>query len=293
MCIFITSTQQMIRILIDPSQFEVLPQQLGENPYIRGKVAHHDKKTHAQHRALAHALRGPSFVETLPDTKESLSDIVFCANGGLSLPRLGHPLVLLPQMKYAHRKRELPHLAHLFQCRGIPTVPYPGSETFEGQAELKWFHGGRKAIGGYGYRATKKAFSELDTFFRGLYGAKKAPEILTVKLQSPAFYHLDIAMMEFDDTRCVIHRRAVSARDLARIQDFLGAENVTVLDTEDVFCLNAIVDGSHVITHRLTDPAVKGTLEAATGRRVKQVDVSEFEKSGGSVRCMVFDLLIK
>jgi N-dimethylarginine dimethylaminohydrolase len=281
----------MIRILVDPSQFEVLPQQLGENPYIRGRLAHHEKKTHAQHRALTKAIQhSPIVVETLPDTKEELSDIVFVANGGLALPRLGRPLVLLPHMKYAHRRAELPHLAHLFQCQGIPTVPYPGKQPFEGQAELKWFHGGRKAIGGYGYRATKQAFAELDAFFRALYGAKNAPEVLTVKLLSPTYYHLDIAMLEFDDTKCVVHRRAVSAKDLARIQEFLGAENVTVIDTNDDFCLNAVVDGPVVITHRLTDPSVKPLLERVTKRRVKQVDVSEFEKSGGSVRCMVFDL---
>lgn len=280
----------MIRLLIDPTQFQVLPEQLGQNPYLRKSIPHHKKKTRAQHQAVARAFQhSPVVVEHIPSV-EPLPDIVFVANGGLALPRLGRPLVLLPNMKYAHRRAELVHLAHVFQCLRIPTLPYPGKQPFEGQAELKWFHGGRKAIGGYGQRATKQAFVELDQLFTKLYGARNKPELLVVKLVSPTYYHLDVAMLEFDDSKCVIHCRAVSERDLMRIQDFLGTENVTVIDTEDSFCLNEVVDGPNVITHRLTDPLIKPLLEQVTGRRVKQVDASEFEKSGGSVRCMVLDL---
>lgn len=278
----------MIRLLIDPTQFQVLPEQLGQNPYIRQPIPHHENKTHAQHQAVARAFQySHVHIEEIPSV-EPLPDIVFVANGGLSLPRLGHPLVLLPNMKYAHRRAELAHLAHIFQCLRIPTMVYPGKQPFEGQAELKWFDGGRKAIGGYGQRSTKRAFEELDQLFAKLY--KKKPTLLLVKLISPDYYHLDVAMLEFDDSKCIVHRRAVSPRDLKRIQDFLGAENVTVIDTEDSFCLNAVVDGPTVITHRLTDPAIRPLLERVTGRRVKQVDTSEFEKSGGSVRCMVLDL---
>ena len=281
----------MIRLLIDPSHFQVLPEQLGENPYIHGSLPHHERKTRAQHQAVARAFQhSPVMVERLPPTQTPLSDIVFVANGGLALPRLGRPLILLPNMKYAHRRAELPYLVRMFRALRIPTIPYPGRRPFEGQAELKWFHGGTKAIGGYGQRSTKQAFAELDHLFTRLYGAKEKPEILTVKLISPTYYHLDVAMLEFDDTKCVIHRRAVSPRDLSRIQAFLGVENVTVIDTEDSFCLNAVVDGPTLITHKLTDPAVKPLLERVTRRRVKQVDTSEFEKSGGSVRCMVLDL---
>jgi hypothetical protein len=40
----------------------------------------------------------------------------------------------------------------------------------------------------------------------------------------------------------------------------------------------------------MTDKAVKKVLEGVTGLRIREVDVSEFEKSGGSVRCMTLDL---
>ena len=72
-----------------------------------------------------------------------------------------------------------------------------------------------------------------------------------------------------------------------------GSSNVTVIDTSDSFCLNAVVEGSYVITHKLSDSSLKGRLESLTNRKVKEVDTSEFEKSGGSVRCMTLDIHMK
>jgi N-dimethylarginine dimethylaminohydrolase len=54
--------------------------------------------------------------------------------------------------------------------------------------------------------------------------------------------------------------------------------------------LNAVIDGDQMITHRLTDPALKPLFEQLTGRRVVQIPTPEFEESGGSVRCMTLDL---
>jgi N-dimethylarginine dimethylaminohydrolase len=67
---------------------------------------------------------------------------------------------------------------------------------------------------------------------------------------------------------------------------------VTVLDTLDSFCLNAIVDGKKLVTHKLQEVGLKERIEKITDKHIHEVETSEFEKSGGSVRCMVFDLYI-
>lgn len=281
----------MMRLMVDdPYTYEILPMQKGQNPYIDIQYdAAHNKTTISTqyHRVLAsfrEILLGP-----LPPRDVHLPDIVFVANGGLSLPRLGRALVVLPNMKFPQRQAELPSLREMFRILGIPTVDYPGREPFEGQAELKWFHGGKRCIGGYGHRASKKAFDELAVFFRKVYGAD-APEMLVVRLASPEFYHLDVAMFEHDDSKCILHRGAFSAASLKKIEQFLGADNVCVIDTDDHFCLNAVIDGDRVITHHLTDPKIKPLIEERTGRTVHQCATTEFEKSGGSVRCMTLDV---
>jgi N-dimethylarginine dimethylaminohydrolase len=281
----------MIRIFMDASRFEILPIQHGQNPYI--DISYDAKKYQRilkkQHDRVVDAFTAsPSIVGRLPAITCPLPDIVFVANAGLSLPRLSKPLLLLPNMKYKQRQAELPYLKKIYHDMKLETIDYPGKEPFEGQAELKWFDGGRKAICGYGHRSTKQTFVELDRFFEKMYGKEK-PTLLVVRLISPYYYHLDVAMLEYDE-KCIIHKRSVSPESLRKIEAFLGKENVTVIDTKDSFCLNAVVDGSHLITHKLSDPLLKGRLESLTNRKGKEIDTSEFEKSGGSVRCMTLDI---
>ena len=283
----------MIRIFMDASRFEILPMQHGQNPYI--DISYDAKKYQRilkkQHDRVVDAFTAsPSIIATLPQKTCPLPDIVFVANAGLSLPRLSKPLLLLPNMKYKQRKAELPYLKKIYHDMKLETIDYPGKEPFEGQAELKWFDGGRKAICGYGHRSTKQTFVELDRFFEKMYGKEK-PTLLVIRLISPYYYHLDVAMLEYDE-KCIIHKRSISPESLRKIESFLGKENVTVIDTKDSFCLNAVIDGSHLITHKLSDPLLKGRLESLTNRKVKEIDTSEFEKSGGSVRCMTLDIHI-
>ena len=264
--------------------------QQNQNPYID---IHHnvtDRVAMKQHAQLVKTLQSP-IVYRLPNTGVPLPDIVFLANGGLSLPRLPGPLVLLPNMKYEQRKAELPYLKAMYAKIGIPCMEYPGLEPFEGQAELKWFHGGTKAVCGYGFRSTKETFLELARFFKTLYG-KESPELLILPLASANYYHLDVAMLEYSDAKCIVHRGAFSERSMRKLIQFLGKEHVTVLDTEDSFCLNAVRDGPNLLTHRLTDPALKPLFERLTGCSVREINTSEFERSGGSVRCMTLDVYV-
>ena len=299
----------MLRIFIEPSKFTILPIQNNQNPYIDIDSKLHNQTIVKQHNLLRKAFRhSPQFLGVLPKYSanplgksfrhapklldkhsDNLPDIVFCANGGLSLPRLSGTVMLLPNMKYEQRRAELPYLKKIFNDFGIPTIDYPGTEVFEGQAELKWFDGGKKAVCGYGYRSTKRTFTELNDFFKQIYGAE-APELLVLKLMSPNYYHLDIAMLEFQDSKCIIHEQAFSANSIQKLQKFLGKENVFIINTPDLFCLNSVIDGKNLITHKLTDPSLKPLLERITGLSVMQVDTSEFEKSGGSVRCMTLDV---
>lgn len=281
----------MLRILIKPTTFIITPIQDKQNPYI--DITYHvDKKTVlSQHHQLEMELSN-TITYVIDHPQHVLPDIVFTANGGICLPRLPTPVILLPNMKYQQRKEEHDYLVKLYQNLHLRTLSFPGTEPFEGQAELKWFHRGTKAVCGYGHRSTKESFAILNRLFEKLYRAHHLapPTLLVLPLASPNYYHLDVAMLEYDDTKCIVHKRAFSASSLHKLQNFLGKENVQVIDTTDSFCLNAIQDGPNLITHQLV-PELKKKLEHITGKKVRMVDTSEFEKSGGSVRCMTLDIL--
>ena len=279
----------MLRICIKPTTFTILPIQDRQNPYVDIKHRVDRKKVTKQHDNLVNSFINVT-TYTIEDPADPLPDIVFVANGGLCLPRLGRPVILLPNMKYKQRKDELEYLEGIYGDMGLETLSFPGDEPFEGQAELKWFDGGKKAICGYGHRSTKKTFAILDNLFKKLYGRHK-PELLVIPLLSADYYHLDVAMLEFDDAKCIIHRGAFSEASIKKIQGFLGPENVFVIDTHDSFCLNAVVDGHNLITHTLSQ-TLKADLEKITNKNIIMVNTSEFEKSGGSVRCMTLDIFI-
>ena len=274
-----------MRLLIKPTTFDILPLQKGQNPYIepQNKLT---KKALVQHSALFENVKDAVVYEI--NGNPTLPDLVFVANGGFRL--WGIPLLILPTMKYQQRKDELPYLKGIFKDVGITTVEFPSSEPFEGQAEAKWFHEGKLLICGYGHRSTKKSFKVLGGMLKTIYEANgvAAPKLLVLPLESADYYHLDVAMLEFGDS-CIVHKRAFSPASIKKLKAALGSSNVHVIDTEDNFCLNAVVQGDELLTHKVSD-SLKGQLENITGLKVVQNDTSVFEKSGGSVRCMILDL---
>jgi N-dimethylarginine dimethylaminohydrolase len=282
----------MLRIHIKPTTFDIFPLQDGQNKYINRVVHVNKKKALEQHKNLVKSFKN-SITYTIEDPIDLIPDIVFTANGGLCLPRLPKPLIVLPYMKYQQRKDELKYLEEIYKNIHVETVPFPGNQSapFEGQAELKWFYGGTKAICGYGYRSTKKSFEIINTLFKKIYKSHKLepPELLVVKLESPDYYHLDVAMLDFHDKKCIVHKKAFSEASVKKMQAFLGEENVTVIDTPDNFCLNAVVEGDTLVTHMLKAP-LKSQLENITNKKIHMVDTSEFQKSGGSVRCMTLNI---
>jgi N-dimethylarginine dimethylaminohydrolase len=269
---------KVIRVCIQPNTFNITSMQDKQNPYIDIRHSVQGAEVKKEHDALV-GLYGNSVVVYRIETDDSLPDLVFVANGGLSLPRLPEPMIILPLMKYSQRKRELPYLKNIFDDLGVRRVVFPGPAPFEGQAEIKWFKGGELAVAGYGHRSTKKTFEILDKLLGKIYrkAGVNPPKILALPLESDDYYHLDVAMLEFGrlwtascPDECIVHKRAFSEKSIARLKEFLGAHAVHVIDTADSFCLNSVVDGKNLITHKITDPKAKEAIEYITGLKIRE-----------------------
>lgn len=277
----------MFRLLIRPTSYTITANQEKQNPYLVGTPTVNLKKAMHQHQQLQRMLHH-AYTATSP---YSLPDLVFVGNGGLSLPRLPRPTILLPNMKFKQRQDELQALIPIYEQLGLEILPFPNRSLFEGQADLRWFDGGLKAVGGYGHRSTRQGLETVKRLCMEIYQAHSlsVPEFLFLPIESEDYYHTDLALLSYDKSSCLVHRRAFSKKSIQRLQDFLGEGNVHVIDTMDNFCLNAVVEGNRLITHHIT-PSVQHLLEQITKKTVHMVDTSEFEKSGGSVRCMVLDI---
>ena len=286
---------RITRILIKPNTFNIYKYQKNQNPYIDIQHQVTLNKVMEQHNNLEKSLSS-KITYKIDNIQHNLPDIVFVANGGLCIPKITNT-VILPYMKYNQRQEELEYLKKIFKKINLDTIDFPGSDLapFEGQAELKWFHNGTKAICGYGHRSTQETFHIIEDLFNKLFKQHNLtpPKLLVLPLESPDYYHLDVAMLEFDDEKCIVHKKAFSNASVNMMKRFLGEENVIVIDTPDSMCLNAIVDCKSLITHKITDSNIKSSLEQITNRKIIEIDTTEFEKSGGSVRCMTLDLFRK
>lgn len=258
---------------ISAASFNVLPSR--QNVYVDPDA---DRTlAQAQHAEVRKALGYPAQLH-VPESAPV--DIVFAANCGLSLPNLPVPTFILSRMKYASRRAETPYIQSRVQG---DLVQFPGPDPFEGEGECSWFHQGRLLVVGYGFRCTRRSVRVLEALLNRIYEAHGVtpPRVVAVKLTSPLFYHLDLAFMRVGDDRALVNPAAV--RDLSPLQDHI---HLTAFKTDDTFALNSVIQGKRLITHKV-DSKTRRQLEKLTGKKVVEVDVSEFEKAGGSIRCMV------
>jgi N-dimethylarginine dimethylaminohydrolase len=81
-------------VSIKPTTFDLTSDQYGQNEYINKDPSVDRKKFMKQHKDLENAFSS-IITYTLNDVHESLPDIVFIANGGLSLPRISRTIQTL------------------------------------------------------------------------------------------------------------------------------------------------------------------------------------------------------
>lgn len=278
-------------ILINPETFHITPFQQKQNLYLDHIRPVNKAVARRQHAALVKAL--PNAYVANIGSPTTVPDIIFAANWALTLPRLPKPTVILSSMKYAQRKREQPYIHRILTDLDIICLP-PLPCIFEGQAELKWFHGGMLAIHGYGFRSTKNSGPILRSTMKKIYGSYglPAPHILSVEQICPALYHLDLCILEVDAHRCIVQKKAFSPSSLSAIQRFLGPSNVLVIDSEDEFICNSIVTDTHILVNASKDSDTKiySQIEDFTKKPIISINTSEFNKSGGGIRCMVLAL---
>jgi len=205
----------MKRILISPNNYFIQPNKKN-NVYIQDSDTSHAAQQHADLVSLLH----DTIVFQLPLNRK-LRDSVFVANGGLSL--WGVPACILSNMKFAHRKEELPYMEKILHDMKIKTIHFPSETIFEGQGECCWFHDGSILLCGYGYRNTRRTCDELEALLHKVYRhyGKTPPQVIPVKIENPYFYHLDFAVFKFSETECILHPKAFSKKTIQLLYDVL------------------------------------------------------------------------
>jgi N-dimethylarginine dimethylaminohydrolase len=238
-----------------------------------------------RHRALAQWSELVATIERLGGEVEVLRqradapDMVYAMNLGLGLVGTdGRPHVVLSHMRYAERRMERLTAQPWFERSGRSTS-YVGRDGVGAHLEAgDVFAWGDALVAGYGPRteelALKHLATDLDVRVRG------------VRITHPAMYHLDLAFCPLDGRRAMVAPGAFDDSSAAALLD-LVPEPLVLTDDEalSTFCANSIVIGRTVVMPAGTPDRVKAQL-VAWDFDVVEVDVSEFHKGGGSIRCL-------
>lgn len=212
-------------------------------------------------------------IETI-EPKKGLPDMVFTANAGLVVDGK----VILASFKYPERKPESAYFAGWFEQHGFEVMQLGKHEFFEGEGEALWFGG--YLVAGWGFRTNPAGQARL----KEIIGER----LISVHLIDPRFYHLDTCFLPLDQTSAVLYSAAFDKDSQAKLKELVP--NLLEVSHEDAlaFACNSVVVGKSVLVP-------EGAIDLPTklenlGYQVRLLDISEFKKSGGGIRCLTLTL---
>lgn len=207
------------------------------------------------------------------DPVKGWPDMVFTANAGL---KINDNKFLLAKFQYPERQGEEPIFRKWFESRGWEVVQT--KSIFEGQGEGFIWNG--KLLAGFGQRAVKEAMPELAEI-TGL-------QVIDLKLINPKFYHIDMALAPITENLIIYNPKAFDSDSVEKIKS-LKAELIEVSEVDSELF------GCNLVPVENTIVMISGTQNLKTdfesrGFKTIEMDMSEFRKSGGAIRCLTLNI---
>ena len=204
-------------------------------------------------------------IEQQPD----VPDMVFATDSGV----VNDGSVLLANFRHSQRRLERQYYRRWFREHGFGLRALSNVHYFEG-GDARFF--GEKLFVGTGFRASRDSCEELSK--------KLNCEVLAIEIVNPSFYHLDMGFLPLTDTTAFYYPAAYSnaSREIFK-KNVSQLIEITDQDANDYAC-NSVVSGNEIIT-QCNDSEFTYQLERL-GFNIHFVDVSEFNKAGGGIRCM-------
>ena len=210
--------------------------------------------------------------------REDAPDMVYAMNLGLGIVRPdGRRHVVMSHMRHPQRRMETSTAQPWFAGHGS-TTSYVGREGVGAHFEAgDAFAFGDALVVGYGPRTEELALKHL--------AVDLGVRVRGLRTTHPGMYHLDLAFCPLDETRALVCPAAFDDESAEALMA-LVPEPIVLTEEEALttFAANSIVIGRTVVMPACPD-RVRVELEAA-GFEIRIVDVSEFHKGGGSIRCL-------
>ncbi|GGW27791.1 dimethylargininase [Streptomyces griseoloalbus] len=251
-------------LVCEPRHFAV---RYAINPWMRPDRPVDVPLARRQWRTLVDTYRDHGHTVENVKPEPGLPDMVFAANAAVVVEgRVFGSLFLAPE----RRPESVPYESW-FKAEGYE-VHYPES-VCEGEGDL--VPAGRWILAGTGFRTTRRAHREVQEFF--------GVPVIGLTLVDPYFYHLDTALFVLDEENIAYYPEAFSPGSREVLARLYPDAVLATREDAMAFGLNSVSDGRHVfvspgataLTARLAD---RGYVPVP-------VDLSEFHKAGGGIKC--------
>lgn len=237
----------------------------------------------AQFNRLFEKLGGADRVAIIPaDSQHRYPDFTFVSNAGLFIT----DSIFIPSRFHVKERREEEDVAAAWVSAHHGTVirlPEEEGLYFEGQGDCRWSHGGTRLwIGFSAGRTTRKGAEAVRSILKPM-GITVTP----LHIRDPRTYHLDLCLCPLPNGRALWHSGSFlpAGKESLRAAFPKGLIDVPVKNTYGCNCV--VLDARTLLTPRLADSQFRSWMAQRTGMRIVDVNVSEFQKAGGSVSCMV------
>ena len=231
-------------------------------------------KAQKQWKSLYELYKKLNYDVQLIEPIEGLPDMVFTANGALVIDGKA----MLPRFKFPERQPETEHFRLWLESSGYQETVMP-KHDFEGEGDA--LVAGKYILAGWGFRSDRESHAELAQ----LYSSHK---VLSLHLVDPRFYHIDTCLTVIDDSTVAFFPPAFDEESQAKIHEiFENAVEVSEPDAK-VFGLNTFSDGKNIVMSTATKKLADQYRQM--GYIVHELDLSEFRKSGGGIKCLTLTL---
>jgi N-dimethylarginine dimethylaminohydrolase len=220
-------------------------------------------------------------VAVLPSAGKQFPDYVFAANHAVVVNRVA----ILSRFRKLERRGEEEATAQWLEARGytIHRLPAVDGLYFEGEGDCVWSHDHTRLWIGYGAGRTTRAGAEAvrTLLRRELNGAV---DIQLLHLQDTRYYHLDLALRPLPTGQLLWRAGAFSPAARETLRRAFPA-HIDVPDRWPYLCNSSIV-GRTLLVPR-SGAEARAWLRARVRMPIREINVSEFQKAGGALRCMI------
>ncbi|HKR99764.1 MAG TPA: arginine deiminase-related protein [Candidatus Dormibacteraeota bacterium] len=210
----------------------------------------------------------------LAEPVKGLPDMVFSANAAVLWQRRA----VLSNFHFHERQGEEQHWRARLEQLGFEVCELPHEVSFEGAGDALFL--GERLFCGHGFRTDRESHA--------LVGQMLGVETVTLQLVDPRFYHLDTCFCPLDAQTAIFAPDAFDEESARTIRELVPRPIEVPLDVAAGFACNAMPNGNAVISS-IAALRLEPELRQA-GFTTLGLEMSEFMKSGGGVRCLSLPL---